>query len=82
MWCVKRQAGQSLDLWLRLVIKKQEHETPKERRKRRIRNRLVYNDGGLYGFVQMLKYKCLHVGKELSMMSAAIKYMYICFERQ
>ena len=48
-----------------MVIKKQEQETPKERRKRQIRNRLVYNDWGLYTFVQMLEYKCLHVGKEL-----------------
>ena len=37
-----------------MVIKKQEHETPKERRKRQMRNRMVYNDWGLYGFVQML----------------------------
>ena len=48
-----------------MVIKKKENETPKERRKRKIRNRLVYNDWGLYSFVQMLIYKCLHVGKEL-----------------
>jgi putative transposase len=48
-----------------MVIKKQENETPKERRKRQIRNRLVYNDWGLYGFVQMLAYKCLRFGKEL-----------------
>ncbi len=48
-----------------MVMKKQEEETPKEKRKRQIRNRLVYNDWGLYGFVQMLVYKCLHVGKEL-----------------
>ncbi len=27
-------------------------ETPKERRKRQIRNRLVYNDWGLYSLVQ------------------------------
>jgi transposase len=45
--------------------KKKEEETPKERRKRHIRNRLVYNDWGLYGFVQMLAYKCLRFGKEL-----------------
>ncbi len=45
--------------------KKHESETPKERRKRRIRNRLVYNDWGLNGFVQMLIYKCLRFGKEL-----------------
>ncbi len=48
-----------------MVIKKQENETPKERRKRRLRNRMVYNDWGLYGFVQMLAYKCLRFGKEL-----------------
>ena len=47
-----------------MVIKKQE-ETPKERRKRQLRNRMVYNDWGLYGFVQMLEYKCLRFGKEL-----------------
>jgi putative transposase len=48
-----------------MVMKKHETETHKERRKRQIRNRMVYNDWGLYGFVQMLAYKCLHVGKEL-----------------
>jgi IS605 OrfB family transposase len=48
-----------------MVIKKREDETPKEKRKRHIRNRLVYNDWGLYGFVQMLAYKCLRFGKEL-----------------
>src|SRR6266852_4864057 len=32
---------------------------------RQIRNRMVYNDWGLYGFVQMLAYKCLRFGKEL-----------------
>ncbi len=49
-----------------MVISKREDEPPKERTKRRLRNRAVYNDWGLYGFVQMLIYKCLHVGKELS----------------
>lgn len=49
-----------------MVIKKQEDETHQERNKRRIRNRMVYNDWGLYGFVQMLQYKCLRFGKELS----------------
>ena len=52
-----------------MVIKKQEEETLKERKKRRIRNRMVYNDWGLYGFVQMLEYKCLHAGKELHIIS-------------
>jgi IS605 OrfB family transposase len=48
-----------------MVIKKQEDETPKERHKRQIRSRMVYNDWGLYGFVQMLEYKCLRFGKAL-----------------
>ena len=48
-----------------MVIPKKEHETRKERNKRRICNRMVYNDWGLYGFVQMLTYKCLYTGKEL-----------------
>ncbi len=52
-----------------MVMKKQENETPKERRKRQIRNRLVYNDWGLYGLVQMLEYKCLRFGKELFIIS-------------
>ncbi|HLG65874.1 MAG TPA: transposase [Ktedonosporobacter sp.] len=52
-----------------MVIKKKEDETPKERRKRQIRNRMVYNDWGLYSFVQMLKYKCLRFGKELHIIS-------------
>jgi len=51
-----------------MVVKKQEHETRKERRKRQIRNRMVYNDWGLYSFVQMLTYKCERVGKELHML--------------
>ncbi len=49
-----------------MVIPKKEEETRKEKTKRRIRNRMVYNDWGLYGFVQVLKYKCLLYGKELS----------------
>ncbi|GAC1392490.1 MAG: hypothetical protein NVS4B11_25590 [Ktedonobacteraceae bacterium] len=52
-----------------MVIKKQENETPKERRKRQLRNRMVYNDWGLSCFVQMLAYKCLLAGKELSIIS-------------
>jgi|SRR5579859_6949025 len=52
-----------------MVIRKKEKETSKEKRKREIRNRMVYNDWGLYGFVQMLAYKCLHVGKELYIIS-------------
>src|SRR5262249_32966890 len=52
-----------------MVIQKHEEETPKGRCKRQIRNRMVYNDWGLYSFVQMLSYKCLHVGKALYMIS-------------
>src|SRR5260370_23756373 len=52
-----------------VVMKKQEEETPKERRKRQIRNRMVYNDWGLYSFVQMLACKCLLYGKELYIIS-------------
>ena len=52
-----------------MVIKKHENETPKERRKRHIRNRLVYNDWGLYSFMQILEYKCLRFGKELFIIS-------------
>ncbi len=52
-----------------MVMNKKEDETPRERRKRRIRNRLVYNDWGLYSFVQMLTYKCLLSGKELRIIS-------------
>ncbi|HEV8190266.1 MAG TPA: transposase, partial [Ktedonobacterales bacterium] len=33
--------------------------------KNRSRNRAVFNDWGLYGFVQMLDYKCLHAGKSV-----------------
>jgi len=48
-----------------MVIKTQENETPKQRRKRKIRNRLVYNDWGIYGFVQKVAYKCERFGKDL-----------------
>jgi len=63
-----------------MVLKKHEDETPKERKKRRIRNRMVYNDWGLYGFVQMLAYKCLRVGKELSIISErdTTKMCHVC----
>jgi IS605 OrfB family transposase len=67
-----------------MVMKKQENETPKERRKRQIRNRMVYNDWGLYRFVQMLEYKCLHVGKELHIISErdTTKQCHICKQKQ
>jgi len=52
-----------------MVIKKRVDESPKERNKRSRRNRAVYNDWGLYSFVQMLAYKCQHSGKELQIIS-------------
>jgi putative transposase len=67
-----------------MVIKKQEHETRQERNKRRIRNRLVYNDWGLYGFVQMLTYKCLRFGKALYLISErdTTKMCHVCKHKQ
>ncbi len=41
--------------------------TKAHQEKNRYRNRAVFNDWGLYGFVQMLGYKCLHAGKQLEM---------------
>jgi hypothetical protein len=35
-----------------MVIREKDEETPKERNKRRIRNRMAYNDWDLFGFVQ------------------------------
>jgi IS605 OrfB family transposase len=63
-----------------MVIKRHEGEIPKERRKRHIRNRLVYNDWGLHGFVYMLAYKCVHVGKELFIISESdtTKQCHVC----
>ncbi len=67
-----------------LVIKKKEQETKKERNKRLIRNRMVYNDWGLYGFVQMLAYKCLRFGKALSLIDKrdTTRMCYICKHTQ
>jgi putative transposase len=67
-----------------MVMRKQEKETPKEKRKRQIRNRLVYNDWGLYSFVQMLGYKCLHVGKEVFIISErdTTKTCHVCHHKQ
>jgi len=67
-----------------MVKKKHENETPKERKKRRIRNRLVYNDWGLSGFVQMLMYKCLHGGKELHIIDErdTTKMCHVCKRKQ
>src|SRR5260370_38718894 len=67
-----------------MVIPKQEHETRQERNKRRIRNRLVYNDWGLYGFVQMLTYKSLRFGKALYIISESdtTKMCHVCKHKQ
>jgi len=64
--------------------KNHENETPKERNKRRIRNRMVYNDWGLYSFVQMLEYKCVRFGKELSIISErdTTKMCHACKHKQ
>jgi putative transposase len=47
------------DLSQRQMVMKEHHE------KNKARNRAVYNDWGLYTFIQMLTYKCLLYGKEL-----------------
>ncbi len=47
------------DLSQRQMVMKEHQEKNKHR------NRAVFNDWGLYGFVQMLVYKCLLYGKEL-----------------
>src|SRR5262245_34271027 len=39
--------------------------TKAHQQKHRYRNRAVFNDWGVYGFVQMLAYKCRHAGKKL-----------------
>src|SRR5216684_7599876 len=67
-----------------MVIKKTEGETPKEQRKRRIRNRMVYNNWGLYSFVQMLAYKCLRFGKELHLLDErdTTKMCHVCQHKQ
>ncbi len=47
------------DLSQRQMVMKEHGE------KHRFKHRAVYNDWGLYGFVQMLTYKCVLAGKEL-----------------
>jgi putative transposase len=47
------------DLSQRQMVTNKHHE------KNKYRNRAVYNDWGLYTFIQMLTYKCLLYGKEL-----------------
>src|SRR6266700_2931750 len=71
------------DLSQRQMVRKkkqEEVETPQERKKRRIRNRSVYNDWGLYSFVQMLEYKCLLFGKALYMIDErdTTKMCHVC----
>jgi putative transposase len=67
-----------------MVMKQKEDETLKDRRKRQIRNRMVYNDWGLYSFVQMLTYKCLRFGKELHIISErnTTKMCHVCHRKQ
>ena len=67
-----------------MVIKKQEGEIPIERRKRHIRNRMVYNDWGIFGFVQMLTYKCLRFGKDLHIVDErdTTRMCHVCKRKQ
>jgi putative transposase len=51
------------DLSQRQMVTKAHEE--KQRFQHRAKHRAVFNDWGLYGFVQMLEYKCLVAGKEL-----------------
>jgi putative transposase len=51
------------DLSQRQMVTKAHQE--KQRAQRRHLHRAVFNDWGLYGFVQMLDYKCRHAGKHL-----------------
>jgi putative transposase len=51
------------DLSQRQMVTKAHQE--KQRQNRRL-HRAVFNDWGLYRFVQMLGYKCLHAGKDLA----------------
>ena len=55
------------DLSQRQMVTKAHKEmvTKAHKEKNRYRSRAVFNDWGLYRFVQMLKYKCLHAGKRL-----------------
>jgi putative transposase len=49
-----------------LVIFRERQMVMKEHQeKNRYRNRAVFNDWGLYAFVQMLTYKCMFAGKAL-----------------
>ena len=45
---------------------------------------MVYNDWGLYGFVQMLTYKCLHYGKALYKIDErdTTKLCHVCRRKQ
>src|SRR5712692_117155 len=67
-----------------MVLKKHEEETPKERIKRHIRNRMVYNDWGLSSFVHMLTYKCVRFGKELHSIDErdTTKMCHVCKHKQ
>jgi putative transposase len=47
-------------------------------------HRIVYNDWGFYSFVQMLTYECLHVGKELHIISErdTTKTCHVCKQKK
>ena len=46
-------------------LSQQQMVTKEHQERNKYLNRAVYNDWGLYGFTQMLIYKCLLYGKEL-----------------
>ncbi len=62
-----------------MVVRKQENETPKERKKRQVRNRLVYNDWGLYSFVQMRHSKPTLTQKGHTTLHHSTKYSHSAF---
>jgi putative transposase len=66
------------DLSQRQMVTKEHQE------KNKYKNRAVYNDWGLYTFVQMLVYKCLLYGKELVFLDErdTSKTCHVCGNKQ
>jgi putative transposase len=56
--------------------------TKAHQEKNRHRNRAVFNDWGLYRFVQMLEYKCLHAGKQLEIIGERYTSQECCWCHQ
>jgi putative transposase len=53
------------DLSQRQMVMNAHQEKRAEQRRKKELNRAIFNDWGLYGFTQMLEYKCLRFGNEL-----------------